>query len=231
MNPTMPMTAREWAAVLKPYQQSSDARAFFELAVTLFAYVGLMALMLFVLHAGYWTALLLIIPSTGFLLRLFVIQHDCGHQSLFSNAILNDWIGRALGILTLTPYDYWRHSHAMHHASCGNLDHRGIGDIDTLTIEEYLARSPAKQKLYRLYRNPITLFVIGPAYMFFLQHRLPIGMMKRGWMPWLSTMGTNLGIFALWAALAWLTDIQSVLLFMLPTLEAARCCPSWKLSL
>ena len=138
---------------------------------------------------GWWLSLLLAVPAAGFLVRLFMIQHDCGHGSFFRHRRLNDWIGRLLGVLTLTPYDFWRRTHAMHHATSGNLDRRGMGDIDTLTVREYLARSrSAAGCRYRLYRHPLVMFGFGPAYLFLLQHRLPVGLMRAGWQPWLSTM-------------------------------------------
>jgi acyl-lipid omega-6 desaturase (Delta-12 desaturase) len=146
------------------------------------------------LHIQYGLVLLLAVPTAGLLVRLFMIQHDCGHGSFFRNRLLNDWLGRAIGVLTLTPYDFWRRTHAAHHASSGNLDQRGMGDIDTLTVDEYLSRSRLGRLRYRIYRHPLVMFGLGPAYLFVLQHRLPIGLMRAGWQPWLSTMATNLAI-------------------------------------
>ena len=156
-----------------------------------------------------------------------MIQHDCGHQSLFSSNWLNNWTGRILGVLTLTPFDYWLHNHALHHASSGNLDRRGVGDIDTLTVDEFFARSKLQQLLYRIYRNPITLFLVGPAYMFFLQHRLPVRMWKRGWKPWLSTMGTNVGIFAVAFGVIYITNLNTFLTVVLPTTLIAATFGVW----
>ena len=102
------------------------------------------------------------------------------------------------GVVTMTPYDYWKRMHAGHHASSGNLDHRGIGDIDTLTVREYLDLGCWRRLLYRLYRHPIVMFGLGPTYMFLLQHRAPVGLMRgAGWKPWASTMSTNAGIVAI----------------------------------
>ena len=116
-----------------------------------------------------------------------------------------------IGVLTLTPYDFWRRTHAMHHASSGNLDRRGIGDIDTLTVREYLALSFWGRLRYRLYRHPLVMFGIGPAYLFLLQHRLPVGLMRGGgWRPWLSTMATNLAIALIVAVLIWLIGVKAV---------------------
>ena len=120
-------------------------------------------------------SLSLAVPAAGFLVRLFMIQHDCGHGSFFRRRWANDWTGRAIGVLTLTPYGYWRRSHAVHHASSGNLDRRGIGDITTLTVREYLACPRWRRLAYRLYRHPLVMFGIGPAYLFLVQQRFPSG--------------------------------------------------------
>lgn len=102
------------------------------------------------------------IPAAGFLVRLFMIQHGCGHGSLFRQRWLNNWVGRVVGDFTLTPYSHWRHSHNIHHASSGNLERRGIGDITTLTVSEYCQSTRWQRLGYRLYRNPAVMFGIGP---------------------------------------------------------------------
>jgi omega-6 fatty acid desaturase (delta-12 desaturase) len=140
----------------------------------------------------------------------------------FDHRLANDWTGRVIGVLTLTPYDFWRRTHALHHASSGNLDRRGIGDIDMLTVREFLALPRWRQLLYRLYRHPIVMFGVGPAYLFILQHRLPMGMMRSGWRPWLSTMATNVAIAILVATMVYLVGVGPFLLVHLPiTLLAA----------
>ena len=205
-----------------PFRQPRQARSLFELAVTAVPFALLWALTWAALDAGHALGLLLTIPAGAFLFRLFLIQHDCGHGAFFRRQTINDWVGRVLGVLTFTPYDYWRRSHAMHHASTGNLDARGVGDIDTLTVAEFQALGPARRFLYRLYRHPLVLFGIGPAYQFLLRHRLPIGMMKNGWRPWLSAMGTNASIAAAAGVLIWAMGLKLFLLVHLPiTLVAA----------
>ena len=163
-------------------------------------------------QVSYWLALLVAIPAAGFLVRLFLIQHDCGHGTLFTRKAVNDWIGRVLGVLTLTPYDYWRNSHAQHHASSGNLDRRGIGDIDLLTVREYAALSRWRRLRYRLYRHPMVMFGLGPTYLFVLQHRLPIGAARGDRAAHIGTFATNLGIAALVAimvaSLGWWQFLQ-----------------------
>jgi omega-6 fatty acid desaturase (delta-12 desaturase) len=167
------------------------------------------------------------VPAAGFLVRLFMIQHDCGHGAFFHLRSTNDWVGRAIGVLTLTPYDFWRHTHAVHHSTSGNLDRRGIGDIDTLTVQEYLARSRWARLRYRVYRHPVTMFGLGPAYLFILQHRLPVGLMRSGWRPWFSAMATNVAIAALVATMTWLVGIGPFLLVHLPIMVLAASAGVW----
>src|SRR5579871_3873414 len=121
--------------LLARYRDPSFGRSAAEIAMTLLPFAGLWASMWALLHVSYGLSLVLAIPAAGFLVRLFMIQHDCGHGSFFRSRSANDWIGRAIGVLTLTPYDFWRHTHAIHHATSGNLDRRGLGDIDTLTVD------------------------------------------------------------------------------------------------
>jgi len=205
-----------------PFRQAQQARSIFELAITAAPLAVLWLLIAAALNAGYGTALLLAVPAGALLLRLFLIQHDCGHGAFFARQVMNDWLGRVLGVLTLTPYEYWRRSHAIHHASTGNLAARGVGDVDTLTVAEFRALSRTGRVLYRLYRHPIVLFGFGPAYLFLLRHRLPIGMMRKGWRPWLSAMGTNASIAAIAGTLIWVMGIELFLLVHLPiTLVAA----------
>lgn len=177
---------------------------------------------------GYWwVSLLLTVPAGSFLVRLFMIQHDCGHGSFFPRQFENDWCGRIIGVLTLTPYDFWRRTHSVHHATCGNLDRRGIGDVNTLTVEEYRARSFLGRLQYRIYRNPIVLFLIGPAYLFLLQHRLPVGLLRGGLKPWLSTQVTNAGIAAIFALLIWMLGWRSLLFVQLPIILIAASAGVW----
>jgi len=207
---------------ISPFRQPFPVRSLFELAVTAVPFVLLWFWASHALGAGQLYGFALAIPAGAFLLRLFLIQHDCGHGAFFRRQSSNDWVGRILGVLTFTPYDYWRRAHAMHHASTGNLALRGVGDVDTLTVAEFRALSRTRKLLYRLYRHPLVLFGIGPAYQFLLKHRLPIGMMKRGWRPWVSTVGTNISIAAVAALLIWTMGLKLFLIVHIPiTLVAA----------
>jgi omega-6 fatty acid desaturase (delta-12 desaturase) len=210
------LDSRMWAQILAEYREPSCARSVLEIVSTALPFALLWLLMWVSLDIGYWLCLLLSVPTAGFLVRLFMIQHDCGHGAFFRKRIANDWVGRVIGVLTLTPYDFWRRTHAIHHANQGNLDYRGIGDIDTLTVREYLALSKWRQLLYRLYRHPLVMFGVGPAYQFVLLHRLPIGLMRNGWQPWLSTMATNIAIGMLVATMIWLFGVGPFLLVHLP---------------
>jgi omega-6 fatty acid desaturase (delta-12 desaturase) len=198
------------------YRAPNRARSILEIVITIVPLVLLWLLMWRSLEIGYGICLLLAFPAAGFLVRLFMIQHDCGHGAFFRQRLSNDWVGRVIGVLTLTPYDFWRHTHALHHAGSGNLGRRGWGDVDTLTVREYLARSRFARWRYRLYRHPMVLFGIGPAYQFLLLQRLPVGLMRGGLRPWLSAMATNVAIAALSALLIWLIGLGPFLLVHLP---------------
>lgn len=220
--------AKAWMQRLSSYRATNTWRSLFELAVTFGPFVIAWALLAVAVHFDQlWLYALLLLPAGGLLVRLFMIQHDCGHGSFLRRRWSNDWIGRAIGILTLTPYDHWRQAHAVHHATSGNLDQRGVGDIDTLTVREYWALSWRRRLLYRLYRNPLVMFGIGPFYMFVLQNRLPFGAMRKGWMPWVSTMATNAAIFVAAALLISAMGVGPFLLVHLPIVALGATAGVW----
>lgn len=220
--------AFSWAQVLARYRKPSAPRSIFEIAVSFLPLAALWVLAWWVFALGYWwLSLLIAIPASGFLVRLFMIQHDCGHGAFFRHRVANDWIGRAIGVLTMTPYDFWRETHAEHHATSGNLDRRGMGDLDMLTVREYLALPRLGRLRYRLYRHPLVLFGLGPAYLFLLQHRLPIGLMRGGWRPWISTMATNLAIAVIAATLIWFIGFWAFVLVHIPILLLASSIGVW----
>ena len=218
---------RLWLKILARYKEPNRKRSAVELGVTLIPFATLWALCALAYVYGYWWGLLLIIPAAGFLVRLFMIQHDCGHGSFFAHRPTDDWTGRALGVLTMTPYDCWRRAHAIHHASTGNLDERGIGDIKTLTVAEYKSLSPWQRLAYRLYRHPIVLFVIGPTWLFIFEQRLPVGMMRGGMTPWVSSMATNLGIALGAAILIWFIGFAAFLVIHLSIVILAGSIGIW----
>jgi omega-6 fatty acid desaturase (delta-12 desaturase) len=215
------------ARLLASYREPSGARSLIELVITAVPFFVLWALMLVALNAGYTVGLVLAVPAAGFLVRLFMIQHDCGHGSFFRRRQANDWVGRVLGVLTLTPYDFWRQTHALHHAGSGNLDRRGFGDITTLTVSEYAALPRHRRLFYRLYRHPLVLFGIAPAYLFILRYRIPAGLMFHGARPWVSTMGTNVAIGLAVALLIWLVGLDRFLLIQLPIVAIGASIGVW----
>ena len=179
---------------LSHYCYAQPKRAVWELSLTMlsFTFFWLLALV-GVAFFNTWFVIFSL-PAGVFLVRLFMIQHDCGHGSFFRHRLPNDIVGRAIGILTWTPYAYWRRLHAQHHATSGNLDQRGKGDIDTLTVKEYRNLDVGGRFIYRLYRNPIVLFGIGPAYLFVFKQRLPIELFREFRDGWVSVMATNFAI-------------------------------------
>lgn len=224
---TPPANARQWLAVLARYRDPSLGRSVFELAATLLPFLMIWALAWWLLAYAPVASFGLGLLNGIFLVRLFIIQHDCGHGAFLRQRRVQNWIGRSLGVLTLTPYAVWQRTHAIHHASHGNLDARGIGDVTTLTVAEYQARGRFGRWLYRLYRNPVVLFILGPAYLFLLQNRLPIGLMRAGWGYWVSAMGTNAMIALVLAALLWAGGWEAVLLIYLPCAISAATIGVW----
>ena len=221
-----PRSSKEWVKVLAQYREPSALRSSFELGVTVTPFILLWALAWWSLSYSHWLTLGSSLANAAFLLRLFCIQHDCGHGSFFNNRTVSDWLGRAIGVLTLTPYDVWRRSHSIHHNNAGNLGRRGIGDVYTMTVAEYYALSPFNRLLYKIYRNPIVLFGLGPGYLFFLQNRLPIGFMA-GAKYWVSAMGTNITIFASLGLVLYFGGVMPILLIFLPTTLLAATAGVW----
>lgn len=221
------MAARDWVTVLAKYREPSNFRSSVELAVSLLPFVALWVLACRVADYTYVGAFLISVLNALFLVRLFGIQHDCGHGSFFGNRHVSDWIGRGLGVLTLTPYDVWRRTHSVHHSHAGDLSNRGIGDVLTLTIEEYHQRSVFGRFLYRAYRHPLVLFGLGPTYLFILQNRLPLGLMDQGRKYWISAMGTNVAIAAILGAIGWFYGLQALFLVFLPSSLIAASIGVW----
>lgn len=218
--------AREWVQILAHYREPNFQRSLFELCVTMGPFVLLWALAWWSLSVSYWLTLAISVVNAGFLLRLFAIQHDCGHGSFFRSRTAGDWLGRGIGVLTLMPYDLFRRCHSLHHGGAGNLGRRGIGDIHTLTVSEYQDRSPFSRFMYRLYRNPFVLFGLGPGYVFLLENRLPIGFMNKT-RYWISTMGTNAGILIGLALIFYFGGLMPVLLIFLPSTLVAATAGVW----
>lgn len=219
---------KRWTARLRPFMQADDRRGFRELFVTLALASGFWLAAATLVQNGLWWLALPLLPLAALMLvRLFIIQHDCGHGALFSTPALNDRVGRVLGIITFTPYAYWRHSHNLHHAGSGNLDKRGVGgDIKTLTVAEYEALDFWGRLSYRAYRHPLVLFAIGPAYVFLIQQRWPYGFEDRR-EAWISSFATNAGILAFNGALLYLFGWQVMLIVHLPAVLMGSIMGVW----
>jgi len=214
-----------WRAIVARYQTSNPRRALWQVANTYVPYVVLWYLMYRSLEVSYWITLGLALVAAGFLARIFIIFHDCGHGSFFKSRRANDFLGFISGMLTFTPYHYWRHSHAIHHATAGNLDRRGVGDIWTMTVAEYEGASIWLRLRYRFYRTPLVLFLVGPVYVFLLKQRL--ASFKAGWRWQQSVQWTNLAILGMALLVSALIGVKAYLLIQLPIISVAAIAGVW----
>jgi len=226
--PAQPVVAipRDWIKILAKYREPSELRSTFELVISAVPFLALWALAWWSMSISYWLTLAISAVNALFLVRLFAIQHDCGHGAFFHNRALSDWVGRVLGVITLTPYDVWRRTHSVHHSNSGNLDKRGMGDVHTLTVAEYNNLSWIRRLEYKVYRHPVTLFGLGPGFLFFLQNRIPYGLMTSV-KYWASAMGTNLAILTALFLVFWFGGLPPVLLIFLPSTLIAASAGVW----
>ncbi len=203
-----------WQAIVARYAVPDTWRSLWQAANSILPFLAMWYLMYRSLEVSYWLTLALSLPTAGFMVRIFIIFHDCGHGSFFKSQKANDALGVITGILTLTPYQYWRHDHAVHHAGASDLDRRGVGDVLTLTVEEYLALPWHKKVGYRIMRNPYILFTVGSLVVFVLVHRFwrsGVGKRERESVIW-----TNLALAAITAVLCSLIGWKAILLIELP---------------
>lgn len=214
-----------WRELVAKYQVPSAWRSSWQLANTLIPYLALGVVMYYSLSVGYWLTLLLAIPAGGFLVRVFIISHDCGHGSFFKSPAANAFWGSITSFLCCNPYYYWKHEHALHHASTGNLDKRGHGDIWTMTVQEYLAATPRERLAYRIYRNPFVLFLVGALYVFVIGYRIAPKWGTRK--DRVSVMRTNLMLLATLAIVHFTIGIPAFLLIQLPVLAIAAAAGAW----
>src|SRR5437867_4751298 len=215
----------EWKRIVVQYQQPSAARASWQIVSTLVPYALLWYLMYLTLAVSWWITMPLAILAGAFLVRVFILFHDCGHGSFFKSRRANDFLGFITGVLTFAPYYHWRWQHAVHHTTSGDLDRRGLGDIWTLTVQEYLEASRWKRFAYRLARNPVVLFWIAPFFLFLIKHRLPKA--KAGKRERHSVYWTNLAVFGMAAGLIWIFGIKAYLLIQLTVMAVAGSAGLW----
>ena len=220
-----PAARNPWRRQLDPYSRPDLKRSLLDLATSVVPYLLLWPLMVWSLDVSYWLTLALAVPASGFLLRTFIMFHDCGHGSLFASKRANTWVGRFTGLLVFTPYASWRHSHAVHHATAGDLDRRGEGDVPTMTVAEYRAAGLPLKIGYRLFRNPLVLFTLGPIWSFTVQPRI----WKRSMRPRIrnSVIQTNIVLGISLAALIWLIGWQAFLLIQGPMVLIAGGAGVW----
>jgi acyl-lipid omega-6 desaturase (Delta-12 desaturase) len=162
-----------WQKMVAPYAHADLRHSLGQIATSLFPYLALWALMIFSLHVSIWLSLVFAILAAAFLIRIFIIFHDCGHGSFFKSRTANQWVGFLVGVLVFTPSENWWHDHAVHHATAGDLDRRGVGDVNTMTVEEYRQSSRWHRLTYRVFRNPLAMFIVGPIVVFLILNRFP----------------------------------------------------------
>ena len=218
-------TRPSWREAVAVYERPSQGRSWGQLASSIVPYFALLAAMYLLLDVSYWLSLALAIPAAGFLTRIFIIFHDCGHGSFFRSKKANRVVGFFTALLTFIPSYYWSHEHAKHHSTAGNLDGRGTGDVWTLTVREYLALPPLKRLWYRIYRHPLAMFGVGPGYTFLVRYRF----WKRGdsararW----STLKTNAALVAIVITMSATVGIKAYLMIQIPVILIAATFGVW----
>jgi omega-6 fatty acid desaturase (delta-12 desaturase) len=214
-----------WRDAVAAFERPNHGRSAWQLVNSVLPYFALLAAMYFALDVSYWLAFALAVPAAGFLTRIFIIFHDCGHGSFFKSKTANRIVGFFTGLLTFIPSYYWHREHAEHHASAGDLDDRGSGDIWTLTVREYVESSRWRRLQYRLYRNPFVLFVLGPAYTFLVRYRFWRRRDNRR-ARW-STVTTNLALVAVAAIMGLTIGLKAYMLIQIPVLIIAATVGVW----
>jgi len=207
------------------YGRPHLGRSLLALATSVVPFLGLWALMYFALHVSYLLVLLLAVPTAGFVLRTYILFHDCAHGSLLRSRRANAWLGAVLALMVFTPFARWRREHAIHHATAGDLDRRGNGDVPTLTVAEYRARSWAARVGYRLFRNPVVMFGLGPIYGMLLAPRWVRPSAHRQIR--ISVWGTDLALALVTGGLCWLLGWRSFVLVQAPIVVLAGGAGIW----
>ncbi|HSU53445.1 MAG TPA: fatty acid desaturase [Candidatus Dormibacteraeota bacterium] len=217
--------APDWKKIVAKYQTPSTPRAIWQIINTLIPYALLWLVMYYTVAVSWWLTLPLAILAGGFLVRAFIIFHDCGHGSFFKSRRANNFWGFVCGILTFTPFYHWRWEHSLHHATSGDLDRRGVGDVWTMTVQEYLESSRGKRFAYRLSRNPFILFVLAPLFVFVIRQRFPkmtASRRERHSVYWM-----NLAIFAVAAVMTAIFGLKAYLLIQMTAIMVAGAAGFW----
>lgn len=216
--------AADWRTVVAPYQRADTRRAIMQVATTLVPLAAVFYMMYRSLVLPYWVTLLLALPAAGLLVRTFIIMHDCAHGSFLPSKRWNRIIGAVTGVMTMTAFDQWRHDHSLHHASSGDLDRRGHGDVPTLTVREYLSRSWLGRLQYRLVRNPLVLFGLGPIHWILTNRIPPRGSAKK---QLISVWSANAAIAIVFTAASLWIGWRAVLMIYAPSMYIAGAAGIW----
>lgn len=214
-----------WKSMVRPFQTPDTKKSAWQVVNTFVPFFVLWIAMYFSLQVGYWLTLLLALPTAGLLVRIFIIQHDCGHGSFFKSRQANDRLGAVCGVFTLTPYYQWRKSHAVHHATAGNLARRDVHDVYTMTVQEYNAAPLAAKIRYRLYRNPVTLFLVLPLALFMVLYRFPGPLSRRK--ERLNVLWNDLALVLIVALVSLVIGFRPFLLVHLPLVVIASMVGTW----
>ena len=214
-----------WQSLTSRYASPDIGRSIWQVVNTVIPFVGMWVLMYYSLRVGYWLTLLLAFPTAGLMVRIFILFHDCCHASFFKSSGANEITGFMLGLLVLTPFYQWKHDHAIHHATCADLDRRGVGDIMTLTVAEYVNLPWFKRLGYRILRNPWFLFPLGSTLNFLILHRLyspSAGKREQESVLWTNAVLTGL-VIILMKLIGW----QAIVMVELPVLMIASSLGVW----
>ena len=216
-----------WGETIAKYKRPDLRKSCWQVVNSVLPFFGLWYLMYLSYFWSLWLTLALSVPTAGFLVRIFIIQHDCGHHSFFRNKRANDVLGFLCGVVTLTPFHFWRRTHARHHVTSGNLNHRGHGDVGILTVKEYRGRSFWERLGYRIYRHPLFMFFIGASFMFVVQHRFTRGIPRTWRRERISVYATNLAILSVLLLASASIGLPMFLIIELPVIVLAAAGGSW----
>ena len=220
-----PKNDSSWVKVVMKYNQPDMRKSIWQICNSFIPYVILWYLMYLSLQYPYWVTLLLSLPACGFLIRLFIIFHDCGHGSFFKSRRASEIVGMIMGIIAFTPYFNWHRQHSIHHATAANLDKRDIGDVWTLTVEEYRKSSKWKRFIYWSFRNPFIMFTLGPLFVILIKNRFTkkgITRKEKG-----NIYFTNIMILLIAASISWLIGLKAYLLIQIPIIFISHVIGIW----